>query len=95
MATLIIFLSSHIAPINQRLTKNEILIKIFIKTEKSIYEEIIQRTRKLKVSTTCVRALRMFPELHFDPSQMQTSCWTLVEVVVEVVSDSKVWLASL
>ena len=55
-----------------------------------LYEGIIQRTRRLKVSNVCVRALRMFPELHLDPSQMQTSCWTLVEVVVEFVSDSRV-----
>ena len=55
-----------------------------------LYEGIIQRTRRLKVSNVCVRALTMFPELHLDPSQMQTSCWTLVEVVVEFVSDSRV-----
>ena len=60
-----------------------------------IYEGIIQRTRRLKVSTACVRSPRMFPELHFDPSQMQSSCWTLVVVVVEVVSDRRDWLASL
>ena len=60
-----------------------------------IYEGIIQRTIRLKVSKVSVPALRMFPELHLDPSQMQTSCWTLVEVVVEFVSDSRVWLASL
>ena len=52
-------------------------------------------TRRLKVSNVYVRAFTVFPELHLDPSQMQTSCWTLVMVVVEVVSDRRVSLASL
>ena len=55
-----------------------------------LYEGIIQRTRRLNVTNVCVWALTMFSELHLDPSQMQTSCWTLVEVVVEFVLDSRV-----
>ena len=61
----------------------------------TLYEGIIQRTTRLKASTKCVQALTMFPELHLDPSQRHNSCWTLVVVVVEVVSDRRVWLASL
>ena len=52
-------------------------------------------TRRLKISNVSVWALTMFPELHLDPSQRHSSCWTLVEVVVEVVSDRRDWFASL